>query len=599
LPVQESIQLIQLLPESEVKKLLKQNRLLLDIVNTTLTPIESDLQQINSAFLFFNHKSYLLSINSSPHFKEVLESYQVQIGGLYQLKEDDYYNPSVGLNISLRKLIDGNKAILGYLCIISMSEAFSTCRVLLKSLAGTIETGVANQLANQNLEESNQYAFAIMNNLSSAVITIDLSDRIHWINDTACRILNIRRAKLLNKPIEAYFPQWDKVKRIIHNNLNFTDEESSFDHKDTRGNFLFNAYSIKSPDNLFIGYILTFRSFSRAFQTMEKLRGMQARYRFEDVIFQSDIMARIVDYAYSIAKNSSTVLIEGESGTGKEVFAQSIHNSSDRVNQPFLAINCGAISPNLIEAELFGYEEGAFTGAQKGGRIGKFEQANGGTLFLDEIGEMPLEMQVKLLRALQEKCITRVGASKAIPVDVRIISATNRSLEDEVAAGHFRQDLFFRLNVLPLKIPPLRERKEDLMQLFKFFLQIKAEKFNKALPAVSPELENTIMHYDWPGNVRELENFCERLLIVGEIGLNAILDNSYRPGNISAAGMVLESPDAENTTTQSLENLEKESIRLAIERENYNLTRTAKLLGIGRNTLYLKIKKYNLSVKRG
>lgn len=219
------------------------------------------------------------------------------------------------------------------------------------------------------------------------------------------------------------------------------------------------------------------------------------------------------------ASSVSTVLLNGESGTGKELFAQAIHNASSRRRGPFIAINCGALPRDLIESELFGYDEGAFTGARKGGQLGKFEFANGGTIFLDEIGDMPLETQVKLLRVLQERQITRLGGHKAIPVDIRVIAATNRNLEQLVEQGNFRSDLFYRLNVMSITIPPLRERAEDTVLLTQNMLRKISKKLNKKIVRISTGFFQSIRNYSWPGNVRQLENVLERCINLVDDGV--------------------------------------------------------------------------------
>ena len=251
-----------------------------------------------------------------------------------------------------------------------------------------------------------------------------------------------------------------------------------------------------------------------------KILSGQATYTFEQVIGKNEKFMKIVAYAKKIADSKSTVLITGESGTGKEVFAQAIHNYSIRKDEPFIAVNCGAIPRTLIESELFGYEDGAFTGAKKGGNAGKFEIAEGGTIFLDEIGEMPIDMQIKLLRVIEAGVITRIGSSIEIPIDVRIIAATNKNLKNEVENGNFRKDLYYRLNVLPIYLPPLRERREDIPEFINYYMEKTAEKLNKQAINISEEYMKYLIDYDWPGNVRELENVIELIINSEEPHIN-------------------------------------------------------------------------------
>lgn len=459
---------------------------------------------------------------------------------------------------------------------------------LIIAAVDAIEFNLKNIKIQDDLKSSNQFAFAMMNNLSYGTFAINLNDEIIWVNDTACRLINIRRRLLINKKITQFFPQWLKVLRIILNDLQYYDQEGKFSLEALNEKYIFNALLIKKDNKELLGYLLTFRPMSRAMNLVKKYSGLQAFFCFEDIIANSIVMKQLLIFAKSVAKSPSTILISGESGTGKEVFAQAIHNESLRKDSVFVAINCGAISPSLIESELFGYEEGAFTGARKGGKPGKFEIADGGTIFLDEIGDMPLDMQVKLLRVLQEGFITRVGGQENIKIDVRIIAATNKNLLSEIVKGNFRLDLFYRLNVIPIRIPSLSERKEDILPLANHFLALKAVKLNKPMLKLNSEVTNYITSYNWPGNVRELENYIEKIVnLDGNISLaefNELKNNQINDTDVSH--------DIYNIKT--LKDLEKDAIIEAIKISKKNMSLAAKYLGIGRNTLYDKIKKYNI-----
>lgn len=258
--------------------------------------------------------------------------------------------------------------------------------------------------------------------------------------------------------------------------------------------------------------ILLFRPLRRMIGDANRYLEAQNVTRFEDILGQHQLLRQAKAFAQKAAKTKAAVLILGESGTGKELFARAIHNASDRSHQVFLAVNCAAIPETLIESELFGYEPGTFTGGAKGGRVGRFEQAHQGTLFLDEIGDMPLHLQSKILRVLQEGCIQKLGGSREIPVDVRIITATHRNLEHMVKEGTFRQDLFYRIHVLPLEIPALKDRQDDVLILAEHFARRSAIRLDKAYGGMSQRLRHFLRHYDWPGNVRELENVMEYMV---------------------------------------------------------------------------------------
>ena len=302
-----------------------------------------------------------------------------------------------------------------------------------------------------------------------------------------------------------------------------------------------------------------------------------------------------------VAPSPSSVMIAGESGTGKEVVARAIHKLSDRHAKPFIAINCAAIPEQLLESELFGYVKGAFTGASANGKTGLIQAANSGTLFLDEIGDMPLTLQAKLLRAIESREIQPVGASHPVQVDIRIISATNQNLEQYIAEGKFREDLYYRLNVIPLRLPPLRERQDDIELLIHYFLHLHTGRLNLVYPGVAQDVIDFLKRYRWPGNIRELSNLMEYLVNVVPSG--EIIDMSLLPPTLlssgGAASQATSSASASATLTQeenvtALEEMERQMIRDALSRYS-NKKQAADELGIGIATLYRKIKKYSLA----
>ena len=305
---------------------------------------------------------------------------------------------------------------------------------------------------------------------------------------------------------------------------------------------------------------------------------------FASIIGNSPQISELINQARKAAGYKATVLIEGESGTGKELIAQAIHKESGRSGK-FIAINCGAIPSELIQSELFGYDEGAFTGAKKKGNPGKLEMADKGTVFLDEIGEMPLDMQVNLLRFLQDKTITRVGGNQSHKIDVRIIAATNRNLKEEVEKGNFREDLYYRLNVIHLQVPPLRERREDIPVLAHFFVGKLSQEYGIDEPIISAAAMRTLLDYDWPGNVREMENQIERAIILSA-GYELRFDNLISSVSDNAEGI--------EGITADKERIEKEGIENYLRQYQGNISHTAKALGITRQTLYRKIKSLNI-----
>jgi two-component system response regulator AtoC len=310
---------------------------------------------------------------------------------------------------------------------------------------------------------------------------------------------------------------------------------------------------------------------------------LEDRYRFENIIAKSSKMQRVIEVIKVIAKSNATILITGESGTGKELVARAIHAQSDRMSKPFVAVSCAALPESLLESELFGHEKGSFTGAYAQ-KKGKFEFANGGTLFLDEIGEMSANIQVHLLRVLEEREFTRVGGNEPIKVDVRVISATNKDLRKAIEKREFREDLYYRLNVVNIELPPLRERKEDIPLLAEHFLHKFAVENRKEVTEFSPEVIESLLSYDWPGNIRELENSIERAIILSRD--SSITTADLPQENVSLVGSA--------SIGKNLKEVEKAHILNVLRETGENYSEAARILGVSRMTLYNKAKEYGL-----
>jgi DNA-binding NtrC family response regulator len=326
-------------------------------------------------------------------------------------------------------------------------------------------------------------------------------------------------------------------------------------------------------------------------QEIDALRSeLKSRYQFKNIIGQSGKMQEVFRALEKVINSNVTVLIQGESGTGKELIARAIHyHSPTRNNKPFVAVNCSALPESLLESELFGHEKGSFTGAT-GRRIGKFEVANGGTIFLDEIGLMTQATQAKVLRILQEREFERVGGNEMVKVDVRVISATNKDLEEAIKTGEFREDLYYRIAVFPIKLPPLRERKEDIPLIAAHFLDKYTKQESKEIEGIAPDALELLMAYNWPGNVRELENCIERAVV---LATTREITPKDLPNSVRAIGekKIYES---DNTLSSWIEKLEEDALRNALLENGGNISQTAKKLGIGRATIYRKAKKYGL-----
>ncbi|WP_353892964.1 sigma 54-interacting transcriptional regulator [Proteinivorax hydrogeniformans] len=316
-----------------------------------------------------------------------------------------------------------------------------------------------------------------------------------------------------------------------------------------------------------------------------------AHEKLKEIVGVSQKVENTKSFVYKASQSDSTVLLLGESGTGKGLYAQIIHESSKRCDKPFVKVDCSSIAPTLLESELFGYEEGAFTGALKGGKTGKFEQAHGGTIFLDEIGDMPLEMQSNLLSALQDKTIQRLGGASPVDVDVRVIAATNKNLSNQIKKGKFREDLFYRLNVLNITLPPLRERKDDTVVLVEELKKKLCVEKNLPKKQFHPKVLEAFYNYDWPGNIREMENMIERLLNLVE---DRIVYLHHLPDYLVKNNIVEHHVTSKRGLDDIMDSVEKETLELVLEKTNNNRTKAAELLGIHRTSLYKKLRKHKL-----
>ena len=318
-------------------------------------------------------------------------------------------------------------------------------------------------------------------------------------------------------------------------------------------------------------------------------KGLIAKYSFSDIVAEDVVMKQLIAKALRYAKVEGNVLLTGETGTGKELFVQSMHNASPRRDKPFVAVNCAALSEQLLESELFGYTEGAFTGASKGGKTGLFELAQGGTIFLDEIGEMPIRFQAKLLRVIQERVIRKIGGDEYIPVDVRIMSATNQNIPDLIEKGLFRRDLYYRINLLAIHIPPLRERREDIPLIFKRFVEKKSKALNIVEPMVERDAMEDLKKYSWPGNIRELRNVAERAVIFS-MSKNISLD-TIREIDMDEGEKPEETPGMKEKAKSS------EELYREFAMSGMTLNDFAASVGISRTTLWRKFKSINSNNK--
>ncbi|SCX75475.1 sigma-54 interaction domain-containing protein [Alkaliphilus peptidifermentans] len=451
-----------------------------------------------------------------------------------------------------------------------------------------------------------EWFYKIFDPIPVSMILVDEETNIMMINNEFCRFLEVTKEEAIGKKVEeinpnSRFPLVMKTKKSeIAWKHTFANGHTAIVHRipilNNEGEVLYGFGMVlfdnmEEFQNIIVKNKLLQTEIKHYKQVLQKIQG--AYYSWDNIIGRSRKTAQAKEFGKKASKTGSTVLITGESGTGKELFAHAIHNESRRSHQPFIKVNCGAIPHDLLESELFGYEEGAFTGAKKGGKVGKFEFAEGGSIFLDEIGDMPLKMQVKLLRVLQEKEIERIGAANPIKIDVRIIAATNKNLKELVEKGEFREDLYYRLNVMTIEVPPLRERLEDIEALTKSLLEKLSSKLGIYVDGIDKDALDILKTYSWPGNVRELENVLERAMNLGEEG--KIL-SMHLPGYITKKEAHIKSNVIHRQLSEIIEEVERETIIRYIKDTKGNKLKTAKLLGISRSSLYDKMERYNITV---
>ncbi len=478
--------------------------------------------------------------------------------------------------------------------VLSMSGECSTVHphtlgmVLASSLA--IEHELRLNQRNGELRRANEHLDAIMQTISEGIMTITFDGVITDINYFTKKLFRKTYEELVGEYIDDVVkkPVLDMIKKEMSSN---EEKELQFYSNGRKRTVLISFKPIYSQDESIKEYLITIRETKKVYSQVNKLFGSKAIYTFDDILGDSDEINDSIRLAKMVAMTDATILLHGESGTGKEMFAQGIHNESPRQNNSFVFINCGAIPRDLVASELFGYVEGAFTSARKGGNPGKFELADGGTLFLDEIGDMPLDTQANLLRVLETKQVVRVGGNEVIPVDVRVIAATHKDLAEEVKRGNFRDDLFYRLNVMPIKTPSLRDRKEDIRILVDFFYAQFTKRSNQK-SAIDESFYAVMKQYSWPGNVRELQNVMQ--MVTNIVGENENLSSKHLPDSIKETiGIVAENAEKEvDSYVRPLHIIEKEAIINALKASDNNLVQAAKMLEIGRSTLYRKIEKY-------
>ncbi|MBI4961013.1 MAG: sigma 54-interacting transcriptional regulator [Desulfovibrio sp.] len=446
----------------------------------------------------------------------------------------------------------------------------------------------------QNCIDSSEYGLAVLDN----------KQNVKQINKILAQYTSSPSDKLLGQPVTEVLFSSPPLTKLLDKDNRLFEKSISIKKNDKYNTLLVNTQAVYNEENEPIGKLIITKEKKDIHRLVHRMVGAYATFTFEDILGNNERIRRAVELAGSVAPTNARVLIQGESGTGKELFAQAIHNASDLRDGPFIGINCSAIPSELMESEFFGYNEGAFSGAKKGGMPGKFELADGGTIFLDEIDSMPQEMQIKLLRVLEENKITRVGGNTVMPVNVRILAASSKNVGDLVKQGLIRLDLYYRINTIILDIPPLRERTGDIPLLARHIADMVCRKLGQGKKELSQDFLAALMHHEWPGNVRELGNILERSILIARDApvlttghLDTICFQMGKSASCFSASASASQPEAEPGAGLSgirpLKNIEQEAIAEALRLTGNNHVLAASLLGIHRNTLRNKLKEYS------
>jgi len=471
----------------------------------------------------------------------------------------------------------------------------------LKKINGVLSVELKDQMPYEQREDQLK---TILNLVSEGVIAVNKSGEITHINDVACKILYVNKDNVISDKIQNVLEANIPILDTIHTGNSYNLKEIKIRKNKKTFHYLTSGSPIINEKGQIVGAVATIKDYKQVEEIISKVDTNKRLTTFNDIIFQSAKMRKIVETAKTIAKGDSSVLLRGESGTGKELFARAIHMESNRSDSEFIAINCAALPESLLESELFGYEEGAFTGANKGGRKGLFEQAHNGTLFLDEIGEISPHIQVRLLRVLQESVIRRVGGSKEIQIDVRIITATHQNLEEMIAKGTFREDLYYRLNVIPVRIPPLRERPEDIPLIAQHLVRKISTKLNKSDIKLSRETINYLINQKWPGNVRQLENTLERIINIID-GNEITLEHFYEWSNVEPASkklsgdiIHLDIPLNNELSLKEIVGEVEKKVLLKVLEQHHSSRKVGHVLGVSNTTILNKIKIYGINQEK-
>ncbi len=599
-------QTIQMVSEIDIKKRLKDNASLLKVANDFLKNLyEEILDRQGMAVLSDAEGVIIFAIGSAgtastPELGAVWREETIGTNGVgtclllkqpVQIWAEEHYCQFNHLWYCSGAPISGpDGKLLGCLNVSGTSESVHAHTLgMVIGVANAIEKQLrVAQFAEDNQRIIRQQA-EILEIISDGILIIEPTGNISHVNQKAIQFLQTPKEEILNKPLNCIIPSGANIQELFDSQKMIEDVEINIGLLGRRIYCLISTALTKNDDGIPESIIISFKPAKKVHALVNKVTGSKARYSFEHMIGNSMIFEKVIRQGKLAASTDSNVLLTGESGTGKDLMARAIHEASGRSQKPFISINCGALPRGLVESELFGYEGGSFTGSKREGNPGKFELADGGTIYLDEIGEMPFDVQVALLRVIQEKLITRIGANKPKQIDVRIIAATNKNLKEEVLNKTFRQDLYYRLNVLPIHMPSLIERQEDIELLIEDIIKRLERQTGKHGLSIDLNALNLLKTYHWPGNVRELENVLERASIICN---GIIITARDLPHVVTQNGLQRLNPD--------LTIMKKNEIDIILDimsETNGNIKQAAERLGIARSTIYRKLKKYGISIE--
>jgi PAS domain S-box-containing protein len=602
---------IALVEPEDLERRVARNRDLLTVALPILDELQALVQDLGFLTLLTDSDGVILKMLSGPMLRDAGSEGNLSLGGIWREEQagtgaiglvlrmgqpvqvvgtEHFFERDHDLTCSAAPIFNHDNRLLG---ILNVSGPRQEAHLHTLGIVVVASMAITNQLRveedHRQIWLANEYLRTVINSVSDGIVAIDSNGFIKEINSEAANILATDSLFARGKDIQIFVGKQPLFRKVLTDGKPVTDMETTMETRRGYAQCHISAKPIRRADGQVVGVVATLKEMKKLQRVVNQITGAEARFNFANILGESSSMQRAIHLAQVAARNMHTVLIQGESGTGKELFAQAIHNASI-TGQPFIALNCAAIPETLIESELFGYEGGSFTGANRNGRPGKFELANDGTIFLDEIGEMPLNIQAVLLRVLQERSVVRIGGHRPTPINVRVIAATSKDLAIEVPKGNFRQDLFYRLNVFEIRIPPLRERSGDIAGLVDHLVRTFSARYGKSVTGVSLPVLKRLCTYHWPGNVRQLENVVERAisLVDGEI-----IEEQHLPDFLFAEPHRPIDEFSFDGRTANIDGVEKEAILEAV-RHFGERQQAARSLGISRSTLYRRLKRYRV-----